>query len=264
MRKLTIKDAAVTVSWNQPININKLGTYKGSVYVNSSSLQEVMVTVQEHAQAYNGMADPSTARVEDHFSLTSFDDGKMTSDKTVQYGSDEFGAFESYAKDEFSIVRSALGQSYKAAETEKTEEPVKVYPDVVFVFDASGSMRQYTVLDEKGETTISRAVATAEALSSAIKELYGNNPETRIGIVTFGFDYLPSAVLLSLDKYALPEGQTNYILWADEIPLLLQTAVRRGTYQKRVKSASKSVTGISTRSAWHINIGNRTNLYTHP
>ena len=246
--KLTIKDAAVSFKWNTEVNVNKIGTYTGTVYVNGQALQTITVYVQEHAQVNNGLNDPSTARVENQFSLTEADDGKMASDKTVKYMGDEFDAFENYAEDEFSVALSALGQSYKIVETEETEIPVKVHPDVVFVLDASGSMRQFTVA---GSTTVTRGEATSKALNAAIKELYEADPETRVGIVTYGMGVDPG-VLLPLDKYTLPEGQTDYITWGGRMVAKQSTSNTNNNLAFDVKtvSSSKSISDIKKLSRY--------------
>ncbi len=206
--KLKITDEAVSFFWDTKVNMNKLGDYTGTVYVYGEPIQTLTVHVQDHSQVFNGVADPSTSRIEDRFSLTGADDGKLASDKTVQYGKDEFGTFGSYASDEFSVALSALGQGYEMVETEETILTEKVHPDVVFILDASGSMRVYNVAGEE----ICRGEATAIALNNAIKDLYDEDPDTRIGIVTFNNDVL-EGVYLPLDKYTLPEGQTDYITW---------------------------------------------------
>ena len=94
-------------------------------------------------------------------------------------------------------------------ETVETEVMDKIHPDVVFVIDASGSMRVYNVAGEE----ICRGEATAKALNEAIKELYASDPETRFGIVTYNDELHESGVYLPVDKYTLPAGQTDYITW---------------------------------------------------
>lgn len=155
-------------------------------------------------------ADPSTSDISSKFPGVASDDGKILTDKTVRYNTDEFDVFSDYEEDEFSIALSALGQSYPEVESEEITTTDKVHPDVIFVIDESGSMRQYTVA---GDDTVCRGEATASALNGAIKALYQADPETRIGIVSFGHDYNEVGVYLPLDKYTLPEGQEDYILW---------------------------------------------------
>lgn len=155
-------------------------------------------------------SDGKSLHIEDLFTGSSDDDGKILTDKTVVYGADENGIF-TYDKNQFSVTLSALGQSYTVPETEETADQKAAHPDVVFVIDLSGSMKDYTV--PSGDEEITRAEATANALNEAIKTLYANDPETRIGIVGFGYAAFNSTFYLPLDKYTLPEGQTDYILW---------------------------------------------------
>ncbi|MCQ2472479.1 MAG: Cna B-type domain-containing protein, partial [Clostridia bacterium] len=206
---LDINSDDVTFSWNTPVDTSKIGTYTGTVYVNGQKLDTIELVVREAGESISAKADPSTSKIENQFSMTSADDGKMATDKTVRYEGDEYGAFGTYENDEFSIALSALGQSFPTVETVEAQSIKRNHPDVVFVIDASGSMRVYNLAG--GE--MCRGEATAKALNEAIKELYEQDPETRIGIVTFSNDYHEAGVFLPLDKYTLPEGQTDYITW---------------------------------------------------
>ena len=207
---LTINDPRITLRWNETVDTSVKGDYTATVYANGSPIATLTVTVSDEGAVLLDIAnDPSTSNLKSKFPGVAADDGKILTDKTVKYGDDEFNAFGTFENDEFSIALSALGQSYRIVETEEVEGQEKIHPDVVFVIDASGSMRQFTVA---GSTTVTRAEATAEGLNEAIKELYAVDPETRIGIVTYGFG-VDRDVYLPLDKYTLPEGQTDYITW---------------------------------------------------
>lgn len=173
----------------------------------------------DETQFIDAVADPSTSDLRAQFKGVTGDDGKILTDKTVHYGSDEKGAFASYNEDEFSVELSALGQSYSITETEETVTTEQSHADVVFVIDASGSMRAYNVAN--GTTT--RAEATIFSLNNAIKTLYENDPETRIGIVTFSNDFIEEGIYLPLDKYTLPEGQTDYITWGGRMVATTQS-----------------------------------------
>ena len=162
--------------------------------------------------------DPSTSNIEDQFPLTENEDGKVSVDKTVLYGKDNYNAFTDYAKDDFSVTLSALGQSYTTVETVESVVPSerKVHADVVFVLDLSRSMIIYNVAD----SSTTRAEATINALNNAIKQLLQNDPETRIGIVSFGNKYYGSdGVYLPLDKYTLSNGQTNFFNFGGKVKL---------------------------------------------
>lgn len=208
---LKLSDPNVSLVWDNQVNTNVLGNYTAKVYAYGKLLDTITVTViDEGAVLTNKRADPSTSDIRKLFPGIPSDDGKIATDKTVSDSSDEFGAFTGYEDDEFSIALSALGQSYTVVETEETVIEEKIHPDVVFVIDESGSMRIYNVA---GGEAISRAEATATALNGAIKALYESDPETRIGIVSFSHQYNELGVYLPLDKYTLPEGQEDYILW---------------------------------------------------
>lgn len=206
----TIENDEITLTWNEAVDTSTEGDYTATVYACGVALETITVTVREQTDPNTKAADPSTSDIEDDFALTSAEDGKVTTDKTVRYNSDEYSAFTDYEKDEFSVALSALGQSFPTVETFETFTMQKLHPDVVFCIDASGSMRVYTVA---GSTTVTRGQATIEGLNEAIKQLYAADPLTRIGIVTFSNDYEEEGIYLPLDVYRLPEGQTDYVTW---------------------------------------------------
>ena len=238
---IKLNDPSVTIDWVKPVDINTVGEYEARVYVYGNLIETIKVTVVEEGAVLIGKdTDPSTNDIRNQFNGTSADDGKVATDKTVADSSDAFGAFSNYTEDEFSIALSALGQSYTVVETEETTIEKRIHPDVIFVIDESGSMRQYTVA---GSTTVTRGEATATALNGAIKSLYEADPETRIGIVSFSHQYNELGVYLPLDKYTLPEGQTDYILWGGRSVL--------STDSSEIINKKIASTTLSTNSSYY-------------
>ncbi len=241
----TLDDDEVTLTWNQTVDTSKEGEYTATVYADGKAVAEITVRVEEYKGIVDTKADPSTSDIEDWFTKSPADDGKIATDKTVYYNGDEFNAFSAYESDEFSVALSALGQSYESVETEEIVTEEKLHPDVVFVIDASGSMRTFTVA---GSSTVTRAEATADGLNEAIKELYAADPETRIGIVTYGFG-IYQGVYLPLDKYTLPEGQTDYITWGGRMVASSGGTINDGhSYAVKTASSSKTVSSLKSLS----------------
>jgi len=265
---LTLEDEEVTFSWNRTVNTAVEGDYTGTVYVDGNAVGTITVTVAAVDELAEAANDPSTSGISNQFSLTSDEDGKMTTDKTVKFRADEFGAFGSYASDEFSVALSALGQTFPTVETEETVEMEKLHPDVVFVIDASGSMRVFTV---SGSNTVTRGEATITGLNEAIKELYANDPETRIGIVTFSNDYDSGGIYLPLDKYTLPEGQTDYVTWGGR--MVASATAPSGTTSTRYNnlalpvrttSSATSVTPVRLSNVPSYSISTNSYTWTNP
>jgi len=240
----TMSDSRISLQWNDMVDTSVMGDYTATVYVYDTPIADVTVTVGEEGPILVDVtSDSSTSDLMSQFSGTTADDGKVLTDKTVQDKSDEFGAFATYAEDEFSVTLSALGQAYPIIETEETYEIEKMHPDVVFVIDASASMVEDNVA---GSTTVSRAEATAMALNSAIKSLYAADPETRIGIVTYNDNWNEMGIYLPLDVYTLPEGQEDYVLWdGRNLAKSSSTGAVSGTYQVRTTSSSKTATATT-------------------
>ena len=243
-QSLTVSDPAVSLKWNETVDTTQMGDYTATVYVCDTPVATLTVTVGEQGPVLVKISnDPSTSNLKSKFRGTSADDGKVLTDKTVQHNGDEYNAFATCADDEFSIELSALGQAYPIVETEETPEFEKIHPDVVFVIDASASMIEYNV---SGDAGITRAEATAKALNAAIKSLYEADPETRIGIVTFNDNFNEMGVYLPLDKYTLPEGETNYMFFGKK-KLAEQSASGdvTGTYEVRTTSSKVTATAAT-------------------
>lgn len=170
--------------------------------------------------------DDSTANIESLFTGTVDQNGKIAADKTVTYGADAYNAFNSYSADEFSVTLSALAQAYTSKRYSTAEQEGILHPDVVFVVDVSLSMANTnSIVATVDGHKVTRAEATIEAMNNAITDLYAADPETRIGIVSFGSKLSgrdsvtetgADAFYLPLDKYTLPYGATDYVFYDKE------------------------------------------------
>lgn len=131
-------------------------------------------------------------------------DGKVLTDKSVVYGKDDYNAFNSYDEGTFGVTLSALGQDYQLKEVDQ----VKIPADVVFVLDVSGSMTKYDAANggEASNDANSRRTAMVSAVNSAMRTIFENNPENRVGIAIYSSG---SATLLPLDHYTSRAG--NFI-----------------------------------------------------
>ena len=143
-------------------------------------------------------SDPATSKIEQYYQAqngTNYNavkdrDGMVVTDKSVIYGHDDYGAFSSYAYDEFGVALSALGQDYHLQITDQVKIPV----DVMFVLDVSGSMK--TVVDSS--TGERRLDALVKATNNAIKMVMDDNSENRVGIALYSSG---GELLLPLDLY---------------------------------------------------------------
>lgn len=199
----------------------------------------VIASAATDYQIQNAANDPSTASIESKFKTngeySSDNDGRVETDKTVQYGGDAYSAFSSYEDDEFSVTMSALSQAYTKTtkipiiEFKKTEK--KVHADVVFVLDVSGSMGRYYVNNDSGSTEKTRAEGTVDALNSAISEMMENDPETRFGIVSFGNHYYGTdGVYLPIDSYSLAYDQTAWFTYGGSVtPMKTAATTKTGS-----------------------------------
>ena len=136
-------------------------------------------------------SDPATSQVESLISGNTEDDGKVLTDKSVIYGDDDYGAFDSYDPNTFGVTLSALGQEYLVKDKQVVETPI----DVVFVLDVSGSMQ--TVVNGK-----SRAQAMVDAVNTSMKDILEQNENNRVGVVIYSSGAWD---LLELGRYS----QTN-------------------------------------------------------
>lgn len=153
--------------------------------------------------------DISTLSIEGLFKGEHSDDGRVAADKTVAFMKDDLRLFDTYDDNEFSVILSALGQSY-IKETEVPEESSeKAHADVVFILDVSSSM----VNNNMAGSTTSRLQGLVNSVNIAINKLKENDPDTRFGVVCFGNEFYPNGVYLPIDNYSLPVGETDYLLF---------------------------------------------------
>ncbi len=156
-------------------------------------------------------SDKSTSNIESEFAGTETDDGKSLADKSVIYGTDDYGAFSSYPDNTFSVTLSALGQQYETSSTETVRTPL----DVVFILDTSRSMSQ-SGSGGSTKTYVDRCDKAVSTLNELAKYVMTINPDNRFGIATFssgdmtrnkGFD---SRELLPINSY--PNATSDNIL----------------------------------------------------
>lgn len=141
-------------------------------------------------------SDPSTADIETQFRLPNYRtskiyDGKVVTDKSVIYGKDDYGAFNSYDANTFSVTLSALGQEYAIPYTHQVRTPV----DVVFVLDVSGSMTNNSTT--QGENP-DRVVDLCKAVNAAMSQIMNDHEANRVGISIYSSG---AWEMLPLDRY---------------------------------------------------------------
>ncbi len=165
-------------------------------------------------------SDKSTSQIESELTGLDTEDGKIITDKSVVYGKDDYGVFDSssYSDTTFSVTLSALGQQYEDVIQKKYHTPL----DVVFVLDTSGSMvctpktvtsgnrtsYTYDTYSDRAES----AITTLNELARYVMELNGDN---RFGIATFSayhasYNTFDSRELLPIGSYS--NAKTNDIL----------------------------------------------------
>ena len=144
-------------------------------------------------------SDPATSDIEKYYRTESFDqgeanDGRVLTDKSVIYGGDDYGAFDSYEPNTFGVTLSTIGQEYKIPYQENVRTPV----DVVFILDVSGSMKDNADPDTTDENPQSRAQALVEATNQAMDEIMNDHEANRVGLVIYSGG---AWELLPLDRY---------------------------------------------------------------
>lgn len=169
-------------------------------YINTSSSKTGATAIENVEGQY--YSDPATSQIESQFTSKEQDtptknDGKVLTDKSVQYGGDDYGAFGNYLANTFSATLSVLGQDYKL----KQQNSVKIPIDVSFILDVSGSMEG----NKAGNVTRTQAVVTA--VNDAMKQIMEDNPENRASVVLYSSG---GNQLLPLDHYT-PASGSNYL-----------------------------------------------------
>lgn len=156
--------------------------------------------VQSNVKGYY-YSDPATSDIETQFRKDSYDahtanDGKVLTDKSVIYGKDDYGAFNSYEPNTFGVTLSALGQEYALPQEDIVATPV----DVVFVLDCSSSMTS----NEVGNVT--RVENMITALNQSMTHIFNTHEENRVGVVTFSRG---ASEVLPLDRYTADTYKVN-------------------------------------------------------
>ena len=141
-------------------------------------------------------SDQATSDIENRFSVSAEDDGKVLTDKSVTYGKDDYGAFEDYEEGTFGVTLSSMGQV--------TTERGEVFPllDVVIILDTSYSMINNAshYVEANGDVRMKWAM---EAVNSVIDQVMEADTN-RVGLVTFSDT---SQIVLPLDHYTTRNGQ---------------------------------------------------------
>lgn len=153
----------------------------------------------------NYYSDKATSNIEQKFDLDNYklnqeNDGKILTDKSVIYGGDDYGAFQSYAPNTFGITLSTLGQEYKIPYEDKVRTPI----DVVFVLDASGSMTTNTADGGAEGSSASRAQDMVKAVNYAIGQIMADHEANRVGVVVYATG---AWKLLPLDRYTADNNE---------------------------------------------------------
>lgn len=184
-------------------------------------------------------SDKSTSQIESELTGLDTEDGKIITDKSVVYGKDDYGVFDSssYSDTTFSVTLSALGQQYEDVIQKKYHTPL----DVVFILDTSGSMiceSSYTTYSNRAEN----AIATLNELARYVMQL---NSENRFGIATFSssatnYNNFDSRALLPIGSYT--NATSNNILAFEK-----KTASDSTYYYSNVK-VNTSVSGTSSEN----------------
>ena len=147
-------------------------------------------------------SDPSTSNIETQFRQPSYEasqviDGKVVTDKSVIYGKDDYGAFQHYPPNTFSVTLSALGQEYEIPFKHQVRTPV----DVVFILDVSGSMSSYA--NASGENA-DRVIDLCKAVNASIGQIMDDHEANRIGISIYSGG---AWELLPLDRYTATNNE---------------------------------------------------------
>lgn len=187
-------------------------------------------------------SDKGTSQIEGKLIGKTEDDGRILSDKSVTYGEDAYGAYDSYDDCEFSIVDSLLGQKYGIES--QTSAPL----DVVLVLDCSGSMD--TVVN--GET---RAKTLTSAANTLINEVMRKNKYNRVGLTTYSY-YADQKIDLTrfyvgsnsnvptnLDYYNSSHDYLTYTQTTSSCSISKNTNLRDAYTGNKISSFSRTITG---------------------
>lgn len=207
-------------------------------------------------------SDPSTSNIETQFRQPSYEasqiiDGKVVTDKSVIYGKDDYGAFQHYPPNTFSVALSALGQEYEIPIEHQVRTPV----DVVFVLDVSGSMSSNSTT--QGENP-DRVVDLCEAVNASVAQIMNDHPANRVGISIYSSG---AWELLPLDRYTANNNEylitqkktfnhspTNYSFTINY--LLGSSSLRDSKGNSYANAGADAIQGIGTYTQAGIAMGN--------
>ena len=207
-------------------------------------------------------SDPSTSDIETQFRQDSYEaskviDGKVVTDKSVIYGADDYGAFDHYDPNTFSVALSALGQEYEIPYVHRVRTPV----DVVFVLDVSGSMTSNSTT--QGENP-DRVVDLCKAVNASIAQIMDDHEANRVGISIYSSG---AWELLPLDRYTATNGQylvtqkktfnhqpTDYSFTINY--LLGSSSLKNSKGKSFTNAGASAVQGIGTYTQAGIAMGN--------
>lgn len=166
--------------------------------------QSDYVTADGESMKLSYYSDPATSQLESHFSLKTHltvaeqwkNNGMVHSDKSVIYGDDDYGAFDSYDDNLFGVTLSALGQEFATSGKEQIHIPV----DVMFILDISGSMNSNKVPNSND----TRSKAMVNAVNQTIAEIMERDPNNRVGAVLFSTG---TGNLLEMGRYTATNNQ---------------------------------------------------------
>lgn len=168
-------------------------------FINPSGEKTGDTSLSDETGTVNGKyySDPSTSNLEIHYRENNdlekqkINDGKVMSDKSVIYGHDDYGAFESYEPNTFGVVLSTLGQEYMLPQQDMVTTPI----DVVYILDVSGSMSSNSTT--QGENP-QRIFDLKNAVNQSMKQILAGHEENRVGIAIYSGG---AWEMLPLDRY---------------------------------------------------------------
>jgi len=177
----------------------------------------MFASAEETRSLVSAVADNDTSDLLARFSLTETDDGRVETDKSVNYNTDGSNALD-YNTDEFSVTLSAMGQAYTRSITEETETEESMHTDVLFILDVSSSMYD----NKMSGSTQNRVYGTVQALNTAINKLKEADPDVRFGIICYGTNY-----------YAGTTRSETATTWTDSTSKTLTTSWQKITINKK-------------------------------
>lgn len=239
--------AAVTDGMPEPWSNHEYDDYKPV-----SDFKEGVLTGGEspiNSAEMTYASDPATANIESVlgsrtkpevgealYNIQRENDGRVLTDKSVIYGSDDYNAsgvagFGPYEAGDFSVTLSALGQEWMETEHSSTTAPL----DVVYIFNISGSMNGMYQGSLRWE-------AAMKALNLSMKNVLERNPQNRVGLVAFSNS---SKQILPLDRYTpnskgefLEKCSKQYEYWVEYVAPSGETKTYYQAIPARIQTAA--------------------------